>query len=77
MIEDDDEPLTTSAADEIRRAFGGVIAAILYSHEPSPARRQAVEEALNAHERIRRILATAQNGKAGGVTALWLDTRLH
>ncbi|HMF28067.1 MAG TPA: hypothetical protein VKE42_04805 [Candidatus Cybelea sp.] len=77
MIDDEDESFRTDTADEIRSAFGGVIGAILDTHEPSPARRKAVEEVLLAHERIRRILATAQNGKAGGVTALWLGTRLH
>ena len=77
MIEDDDETLTTSADDEIRRAFGSVIAEILDTHEPSPARRKAVEEVLLAHERIQRIFATAQNGKSSGLTALWVNTALH
>ena len=77
MIDDEDESFRTDTADEIRAAFGSVIGAILDGYEASPARRKAVEEVLLAHERIRRILATAQNGKAGGVTALWLGTRLH
>jgi len=77
MIENDDKTPQPSAEDEIRAAFGGVIAAILDTHEPSPARRKAVEEVLLAHERIRRIFATAQNGKSSGLTALWVDTALH
>jgi len=77
MIEDDDELLTTSADDEIRRAFAGVIAAIFDAYPSSPACRRAVEEAISAHERIRNILETAQHGKSNGLTALWVNTALH
>jgi len=76
-IEDDDENQPTSGADEIRRAFAGVIGAILDTHRHSPACRRAVEEVLNAHERIRRIFETAQNGKSNGLTALWVGTGLR
>ena len=77
MIEEDGELLTTSGADEIRRAFAGVIAAIIDTYPSSPACRRAIEEAINAHERIRRIFETAQNGKSNGLTALWVETGLH
>ena len=77
MIEDDDENQPTSGADEIRRAFAGVIAAIFDAYPSSPACRRAVEEAISAHERVRKILETAQHGKSNGLTALWVETGLH
>jgi len=79
MIEEDDENQPTSGADEneIRRAFAGVISAIFDSYPSSPACRRAVEEAISAHERIRKILETAQHGKSNGLTALWVETGLH
>jgi hypothetical protein len=67
-------PVILSAEDELRQAYGTVIAAILDNHPESPARQRAIELVIASHATVTRTLATPT---IGGIAATWLSTKLH
>jgi len=66
-----DEP--TSGDDEVRGAFGAVIAAVLDHYPTSPARQRAIETIIAAYVRVAKILTTSPPD----VSELWISTQLH
>jgi hypothetical protein len=66
MIDAKDESSPMPAADEIRSAFGQVMAAILNAVGDCPAREKAVSEEMKAHEKASEIVRSAlpQEGDA-------------
>jgi hypothetical protein len=65
----------TSGDDEVvRGAFGALIAAVLDHYPASPARQRAIETIIAAHDRVAKILTTAQ---PNGITDIWLSSRYH
>jgi hypothetical protein len=72
--DEDEQQMTSSAADEIRAAFGTVIGAILDNHPESPTRQKAIELVIACHTAVTRTLETPT---INGISACWIRHHLH